>query len=63
MRSSVQRPTQLVQYADDTFLYSASGNLEQSMKDLETIIKTVILFFGRHHLNINADKTEFMIFC
>ena len=32
MRSSVQRPTQLAQYADDTFLYSARGNLEQPMK-------------------------------
>ena len=62
MRSSVQRPTQLVQYADDAFLYSASGNLEQSIKDLETNIKNVILFFERHRLNINADKTEFMIF-
>ena len=40
MRSSVQRPTQLVQYADDTFLYSASRNLEHSRKDLETNIKT-----------------------
>ena len=63
MRSSVQRPTQLVQYADDTFLYSASGNLEQSIKYLETNIKNVTLFFERHRLNINADKTEFMIFC
>ena len=63
MRSSVQRPTQLVQYADDTSLYSASGNLEQSIRDLETNIKNVILSFESHHLNINADKTEFMIFC
>ena len=63
MRFSVQRPTQLVQYADDTFLYSGSGNLEQSIKYLETNIKNVILFFERHRLNINADKTEFLIFC
>ena len=62
IRFSVQRPTQLVQYADDTFLYSAR-NLEQSIKYLETIIKNVILFFERHRLNMNADKTEFMIFC
>ena len=48
MRSSVQRPTQLVQYADDTFLYSAKGNLEQSIKDLETKIKSVIFFIERH---------------
>ena len=63
LRSSVQRPTQLVQYADDTFLYSVSGSLEQSIKDIETNIKNVILFFEKHRLNINADKTEFMIFC
>ena len=38
MRSSVQiqRPTQPEKYADDTFLFSASGNLEQSIKYLET---------------------------
>ena len=60
MKSSVQRPTQLVQYVDDTFLYSASGNLEQPIKDLDTNIKNVILFFGRHRLNVNADKTSFV---
>ena len=38
MRSYLQRTTQLVQYADDTFLYSASRELEHSIKDLETII-------------------------
>ena len=63
MRSSVQRPTQLVKYADDTFLYSASTKLEHSIKGLETSIKNVIIFFERHRININTDKTEFMIFC
>ena len=63
LRSAVQRPTQLVQYADDTVLYSASRNLEPPMKDLETNIKNVKLFFERHRLNINAEKLEFMIFC
>ena len=63
MRSSEHRPTQLVQYADATFFYSANGILEQSIKDLETNIENVIHFFERHRLNMNAHKTEFMIFC
>ena len=67
MISSVQRPAQLIQYAVETFLYSASRKLKQqvkhSRKDLETNIKHVILFFERHRLNINTDKTEFTIFC
>ena len=61
-RSSVPRQTQLVQYADDTFLYSASGKLEQFIKDLKTNSKNVILFFERHRLNINTDKLQLKIF-
>ena len=32
-------------------------------KYLKTNITNVILFFEKHRLNINADKTEFIIFC
>ena len=63
LRDPLFRDQHSLQYADDAFLYSASENLEQSIKDLETNIKNVTLFFERHRLNINADKIEVMIFC
>ena len=36
---------------------------KRSTKYLETKLKNVILFFERQRLNMNADKTEFMIVC
>ena len=59
----MQRPTQLLQYADDNFLFSARENMEHSMKYFQTNIKNDILSFERHRLNTNTDKPEFMISC
>ena len=63
MKSSIQSPINLVQYADDTFIFAAAKDIETSVAYLQKGLKTLSDFFAIHRLNINADKTEFVVFC
>ena len=53
----------LIQYADDTMIFSANTNEKEALKNLEENIKKLKNFFEIHRLTINADKTEFITFC
>ena len=63
MEKSVSNNCQLVQYADDTMIYSAHQDENQAIQNLEENVKDLVHFFECHRLTINADKTEFIIFC
>ena len=43
----------ILQYADDTMLYPANEDLEQSLTHISQ-------YFRKNKLNLNADKTEFI---
>ena len=62
MQNEIERPTQLLQYADDTFLFAAADKAETSIKQLEASVENLLKFFQAHRLNINASKTEFIVF-
>ena len=62
MRKSVSNNCQLVQYADDTMIYSAHQDENQAIQNVEENVKDQVHFFECHRLTINADKTEFIIF-
>ena len=51
-----------IQYADDTVLLSSHDEVLKCKDELEKAIEKCIQFFKLHHLKINPDKTEFIIF-
>ena len=62
MQNEIERPTQFLQYADDTFLFAAADKAETSIKQLEASVENLIKFFQAHRLNINASKTDIIVF-
>ena len=51
-----------IQYADDTVLLSSHDEVLKCKDELEKNIEKSIQFFKLHHLKINPDKPEFIIF-
>ena len=63
MQQMIGETSELVQYADNTMIYTSHGNIEETISLLENEIDKLIHFFQGHRLIINANKTEFIIFC
>ena len=63
MKNSIQSPLYLVQYADDTFLFVAAKDIATGVDYLQKGIRRLSDFFAIHRLNVNTDKTEFIVFC
>ena len=63
MINTIIKPCELVQYADDTFLFVANENIEAAIRHLELNISKMVHFFQCHRLNLNKTKTDFIIFC
>ena len=63
MIKSISNDCQLLQYADDTMTYASHKDENRAIQHLECNVKYLVEFFERHGLTINADKTEFIIFC
>ena len=45
MQNEIKRPTQLLQYADDTFLFATAGKAETSIKQLEESVENMLKVF------------------
>ena len=63
MQNAIQKPCELAQYADDTFLFVSNECLNTAMSQLETNAANLIDYFERHRLKINEDEAEFIVFC
>ena len=63
MQSAIQEPCELVQYADDTFLFVSNECLNAAVSQLETNAINLVDYFERHPSNLNESKTEFIVFC
>jgi hypothetical protein len=63
MYSLVPPNCKLVQYADDTFIFSSHKNQNIATSNLEHGVNLLVDYFKMHRLTLNAKKTEFMIFC
>ena len=63
MQSAIQEPCDLVQYADDTFLFVSNECLNTAVSQLETNAANLVDYFERHRLNLNESKAEFIVFC
>ena len=63
MQQSVMENCNLIQYADDTMIFSSHNDLTEARNNLQQTIESLVNFFASHQLTINADKTEFICFC
>ena len=57
MKNSIQSPSYLVQYADNSFLFVAAEDMATGVDYLQKGIKKLSDFFAIHRFNVNADKT------
>ena len=44
-------------------IYSAHLDQNQAIQNLEENVRKLVYFFECHRLSINADMTEFIVFC
>ena len=50
----------LVQYADDMFLFVAANCINTGITNLERILEKLIDYFVSHRLNINVEKQSLL---
>ena len=63
MKETITEKCELIQYADDTIIFSANTNEKEALRNWEENMKKLKNCFEIHRLTINADKTEFITFC
>ena len=63
MQNAIQTPCELVQWADDTFLFVSNEGLNTAISQLGTNAANLVDYFGKHRLNLNKSKTDFIVFC
>ena len=62
MQFNIAKPCKLLQYADDTFLFSAGTELNDAISNLQMNIENLVTFIESHKLKLNENKTEFIVF-
>ena len=62
MKDDTDVNSNIIQYADDNFILCSEKTTSESKLHLEKSIAKLILFFKKNDLNVNENKTEFIIF-
>ena len=62
MKRSIQDLKLLIQSADDTLIFVAAGNVEAGVDNVQKGLKEFSDFGVAHFLDINADRTQFIVF-
>ena len=52
----------VAQYADDTLLFTASTDLDEACRKLEQNYGQLVKYFNMHKMQVNVDKTDFIVF-
>ena len=60
MQQSVMENCNLIQYADDTMIFSSHNDLMEPRNNLQQTRESLVNFFESHQVTIIADKTEFV---
>ena len=63
MQNIISKTCKIVQYANDIFLFVADKFVNTAKQRLETNIAKLVDYFESHRLNLNEDKTKFIVFC
>ena len=50
------------QYADDTLLFTASTDVNEACEILERNCSQLVHYFNMHKMQVNVDKTDFIVF-
>ena len=59
---NIDNSCNLVQFADDTMIFTSNKDVYDSLKALEKNVLHLERYFESHLLTINASKTEFIVF-
>ena len=62
MKDDTDVNSNIIQYADDTFIFCSGKTIYESKLPLEKSIARLIHFFSKNELNVYESKTEFIIF-
>ena len=62
MKDDAHVNSNIIQYADDTFIFCSGKTISESKLHFEKSIAKLILFFRKHESNVNESKTELIIF-
>ena len=62
MHLHVSEPVKINHCADETFLFAVIEDIEVGIDQFESAIENLLMFSESHQLNLNATKTEFVIF-
>ena len=52
----------VAQYADDTLLFTASADIDEACQKLEQNCSQLVQYFNMHKMQVNVDKTDFIVF-
>ena len=63
MQSIIDETCKIVQYADHIFIFVADKFVNTAKQRLANNIVKLVDYFESHRLNLNEDKTEFIVFC
>ena len=62
MKDDTHVNSNIIQYADDNFIFCIGKTISESKLHLEKSIAKLILFFKKNDLSVNESETEFIIF-
>ena len=63
MQNIIDETCEIVQYADDIFIFVEDKFVNTAKQRLENNTAKLVEYFESHRLNLNEDKTEFIVFC
>ena len=63
MQKLIDNTCKILQCADGIFIFVADKCLNTAKQNLETNIAKLAEYFESHRLNLNENKTEFIVFC
>ena len=61
LRTNIPENCEIIQYADDTMLFTADSNLDTACSNIEKGIEKTTEYFQSHFFEVNADKTDLLI--
>ena len=62
LHEQVDNNTELIQYADDTVIFTSGDSIEKSKNQLSSYAMKLTSYFEEHQLSLKASKTEFIVF-
>ena len=62
MKDDTDVNSNIIQYADDTFIFCSGKTISEPKFILEKSIAILILFFKKNELSVNESKTEIHYF-